>query len=147
MKKLIALLLSVAVVMSFAACGAKTETPATTAAPAAAADNGQVAESTSGLTAPVNLTLAAQEVGTGAYSVAAAVQSVMMKGLPAGSTIDLTTNSPGGVGAPVLVQNEECDLIVSNAGPEAYRGPGDRSRWPRPEDRGRRTKSQKIPLS
>lgn len=73
-----------------------------------------------GLNGPVNLTLAAQEVGTGAYSVAAAIQSAMMKGLPEGSTIDLTTNSPGGVGAPVLIQNEECDLIVSNAGPSQW---------------------------
>lgn len=120
MKKLIALLLSVAVVLSFAACGAKTEPPATTAAPAAAADSSETAGSASGLTSPVNLTLAAQEVGTGAYSVAAAIQSVMMKGLPAGSSIDLTTNSPGGVGAPVLIQNEECDLIVANAGPSQW---------------------------
>ena len=66
------------------------------------------------------MTLAAQELGTGAYSVAAAIQSAMMKGLPEGSTIDLTTNSPGGVGAPVLIQNEECDLIVSNAGPSQW---------------------------
>lgn len=72
------------------------------------------------LTAPVNLTLAAQEVGTGAYSVAAAIQAVMLKELPAGSTIDLTTNSPGGVGAPVLIQNEECDIIVANAGPSQW---------------------------
>ena len=34
------------------------------------------------LTQPVNLTFAAQEVGTGAYSVAAAIQSVLVKGLP-----------------------------------------------------------------
>ncbi len=85
-------------------------------------DDAQTEESVSGegLNGPVNLTLAAQEVGTGAYSVAAAIQSAMMKGLPEGSTIDLTTNSPGGVGAPVLIQNEECDLIVSNAGPSQW---------------------------
>lgn len=123
MKKLISLLLVLAVVMSFAACGAKTEsTPAATqAAPAAsAAADEAAAPAETGLTKPVNLTLAAQEVGTGAYSVAAAIQSAMMKGLPSGSTIDLTTNSPGGVGAPVLIQNEECDLIVSNAGPSQW---------------------------
>ncbi|MBQ6920214.1 MAG: C4-dicarboxylate ABC transporter substrate-binding protein, partial [Synergistaceae bacterium] len=56
------------------------------------------------LTEPVKLIFAAQEVGTGAYSVSAAIQGAMLKGLPAGSTIDLTTNSPGGVGAPVLIQ-------------------------------------------
>lgn len=44
----------------------------------------------------------------------------MMKGLPAGSSIDLTTNSPGGVGAPVLIQNEDCDIIVANAGPSQW---------------------------
>lgn len=73
------------------------------------------------LTAPIQLTFAAQEVGTGAYSVAAALQMVMLKGLPAGSTVDLTTNSPGGVGAPVLINSgEECDVIVSNAGPSKW---------------------------
>lgn len=76
--------------------------------------------SASALEAPVNLTLAAQEVGTGAYNVAAAIQSAMLKGLPEGSTIDLTTNSPGGVGAPVLIENEDCDLIVANAGPSQW---------------------------
>lgn len=76
--------------------------------------------SASALEKPVNLTLAAQEVGTGAYNVAAAIQSAMLKGLPEGSTIDLTTNSPGGVGAPVLIQNEDCDLIVSNVGPSLW---------------------------
>lgn len=76
--------------------------------------------SASALEKPVNLTLAAQEVGTGAYNVAAAIQSAMLKGLPEGSSIDLTTNSPGGVGAPVLIQNEDCDLIVSNVGPSLW---------------------------
>ena len=69
------------------------------------------------LTEPVKLIFAAQEVGTGAYSVSAAIQGAMLKGLPAGSTIDLTTNSPGGVGAPVLIQRKRADLIVANAGP------------------------------
>ncbi len=127
MKKVFALILTLAMVLSLAACGgndqpAVNDTPANTTTPAADAGSGN------GLTGPVNLTFAAQEVGTGAYTVAAAVQSAMLKGLPAGSTIDLTTNSPGGVGAPVLIQNEECDLIVSNAGPSLWsyeRAPGD----------------------
>jgi len=72
------------------------------------------------LTEPVHLTFAAQEVGTGAYSVSAAIQGAMLKGLPAGSTIDLTTNSPGGVGAPVLIQRGRADLIVANAGPSLW---------------------------
>ena len=34
------------------------------------------------LTTPVSLTFAAQEVGTAAYNYAAALQTVMLKGLP-----------------------------------------------------------------
>lgn len=115
MKKVFALLLALSMTLTLAACGS--EEPATEPnASEPAATTGDAGA----LTAPVNLTFAAQEVGTGAYSVAAAVQSVMLKGLPSGSTIDLTTNSPGGVGAPVLIQNEECDVIVSNAGPSLW---------------------------
>ena len=69
---------------------------------------------------PVKLTFAAQEVGTGAYSVSAAIQGVMLKGVPAGSTIDLTTNSPGGVGAPILIQRGRAQIIVANAGPSQW---------------------------
>ena len=37
----------------------------------------------------------------------------MLPELPAGSTIDITTTSPGGVGAPVIVNaGEECDLVI-----------------------------------
>lgn len=72
------------------------------------------------LTEPVKLIFAAQEVGTGAYSVSAAIQGAMLKGLPEGSTIDLTTNSPGGVGAPVLIQRGRASLIVANAGPSLW---------------------------
>ena len=115
-KKISALFLAMLMAMSLMACDQKLEEAPDDS------DDAQTEESVSGegLNGPVNLTLAAQEVGTGAYSVAAAIQSAMMKGLPEGSTIDLTTNSPGGGGAPVLIQNEECDLIVSNAGPSQW---------------------------
>lgn len=73
------------------------------------------------LTNPVELSFAAQEVGTGAYTYAAALQSVMLKTLPEGSKIDITTNSPGGVGAPILINNDETvNLIMSNAGPARW---------------------------
>lgn len=118
MKKAFALILALVMTLSLAACGSdKAEEPAKTD------ESAQIEQSDStstGLASPVNLTFAAQEVGTGAYTVAAALQSAMLKGLPSGSTIDLTTNSPGGVGAPVLIQNEECDVIVSNAGPAQW---------------------------
>lgn len=79
-----------------------------------------VAVATAELTAPVNLTFAAQEVGTAAYNYAAALQTVMLKGLPEGSTINITTTSPGGVGAPIIMQNGACDIVVSNAGPAKW---------------------------
>ena len=69
----------------------------------------------------LKLTFAAQEVGTAAYNYAAALQTVMLKELPKGSSIDITTTSPGGVGAPVIVNNaEECDIVMSNAGPAKW---------------------------
>ena len=79
-----------------------------------------VCVSSAELTEPAKLIFAAQEVGTGAYSVSAAIQGALLKGLPEGSTIDLTTNSPGGVGAPVLIQRGRADLIVGNAGPSLW---------------------------
>ena len=105
-KKISALFLAMLMAMSLMACDQKLEEAPDDS------DDAQTEESVSGegLNGPVNLTLAAQEVGTGAYSVAAAIQSAMMKGLPEGSSIDLTTNSPGGEGAPVLIQNAECEL-------------------------------------
>ncbi|MBQ9432907.1 MAG: hypothetical protein IJU26_01690 [Synergistaceae bacterium] len=42
------------------------------------------------------------------------------QGTPAGSTIDLTTNSTGGVGAPVPIQRKRAGLIVANAGPSLW---------------------------
>ncbi len=126
MKKFISLALVAAMTASLAACGSSSSTTATTAAADSSSETEAAAESeaagseASALTDPVSLTFSAQEVGTGAYTVAAAVQAAMLKGLPEGSTIDLTTNSPGGVGAPVLIQNEECDIIVANVGPSLW---------------------------
>ena len=73
------------------------------------------------LKGPVNLTFAAQEVGTAAYNYATALQTVMLKELPAGSNIAITTTSPGGVGAPIIVDNAaKCDIVMSNAGPAKW---------------------------
>jgi len=89
--------------------------------PAASTPNAEPTTSPEGgLTKPVQLTFAAQEVGTGPYSLAAAIQGVLLKSLPKGSSVDLTTNSPGGVGAPVLINNDECDIIIANAGPSLW---------------------------
>lgn len=69
----------------------------------------------------VTLTFAAQEVGTAAYNYATALQGAMMKGLPAGSTINITTTSPGGVGAPIIVNKAaKCDIVMSNSAPAKW---------------------------
>ena len=72
------------------------------------------------LATPVFLTFATQEVGTAAYNYSAALQAVFEDVLPAGSSIDLATTSPGGVGAPIVLDNGQCDLIMSNAGPAKW---------------------------
>lgn len=86
---------------AFAACGGKEATTAPTEK-------------------KVHLTFATQEVGTGAYQYASAISNVFLKGLPEGSNIDLTTESPGGVGAPIVLENQQCDIIMSNAGPAKW---------------------------
>ncbi len=73
------------------------------------------------LTEPADLTFAAQEVGTAAYNYAAALQTVMLQELPEGSNIAITTTSPGGVGAPIVVNGgAQCDLIMSNSAPAKW---------------------------
>lgn len=71
-------------------------------------------------TGPVQLVFATQEVGTAAYNYAAAIQAVFLETLPEGSSIDLSTTSPGGVGAPIVLENAQCDIIMSNAGPAKW---------------------------
>lgn len=72
--------------------------------------------------APVQLRFAAQEEGTAAYSYAYALQTAMLDALPLGSDIELTEDSPGGVGAPVFLSQGSTDLIMSNSVPakESY---------------------------
>ncbi|MGL5433952.1 MAG: TAXI family TRAP transporter solute-binding subunit [Lachnospiraceae bacterium] len=131
-KKLTALSLSALMVVGLAACGGtKTEAPAaaapsetasdTVAANAAADAAAQVSGGSYELSGAVDLTFAAQDVGTAAYNYAAALQSVMMKELPDGSNINITTTSPGGVGAPIIVNGaSQCDVVMSNAGPAKW---------------------------
>lgn len=102
MKKL---LLMLCLCGTFVACGEKKSEDAATSAAAGK---------------KVHLTFATQEVGTGAYQYASAISNVFLKGLPEGSNIDLTTESPGGVGAPIVLENEQCDIIMSNAGPAKW---------------------------
>ena len=108
-KKLMMVALAAVTVGMLTACGGGTDQKKDAAKPAADANK------------EVKLTFAAQEVGTAAYNYAAALQGVMLKELPKGSKIDITTTSPGGVGAPVIVNNaEEGDIVMSNAGPAKW---------------------------
>lgn len=79
-----------------------------------------IQDETEGLTTPVHLTFATQDVGTGAYQYASAISAAFVEVLPEGSNLDLTTESPGGVGAPIIVNNNQADIIMSNAGPAKW---------------------------
>ena len=122
MKKVFALILTLAMALSLAACGgdngssqpANTDAPANTEAPA---DSGEQSTEISG---NVDLTFAAQEVGTAAYNYAAAIQTAIVKEIP-GANISITTTSPGGVGAPVIVNGgAQCDIVMSNSAPAKW---------------------------
>lgn len=144
-KRLMALSMAAMMAASLAACGSSatssttkaaseaagtTEATATTAAAKETGNDSTTAAATESkgaasytLDKPVNLTFAAQEVGTAAYNYATALQTVMLKELPEGSQINITTTSPGGVGAPVIVNDAaQCDIVVANAVPskESY---------------------------
>ncbi|MCR5085343.1 MAG: TAXI family TRAP transporter solute-binding subunit [Succinivibrionaceae bacterium] len=87
----------------------------------AAAISASAALAVEPLSKPVNLTFAAQEVGTAAYTYATAIQGAMLKGLPQGSNITITTTSPGGVGAPIIVNGAaKCDVVMSNSAPAKW---------------------------
>lgn len=134
MKQVFALGLSAALAMGLTACGSSADETTAAAAPAteaattaaagdtaAASDTEAAASGSYELTSPVTLTFAAQEVGTSAYNYATALQTVMLKELPAGSTINITTTSPGGVGAPIIVNGAaQCDIVVSNPAPAKW---------------------------
>lgn len=69
---------------------------------------------------PVRLTFATQSVGTSGYVYASAFANVFLKGLPKGSAIDISTTSPGGYGSPILIENGEADITLSNSAPALW---------------------------
>ncbi|HCI64145.1 MAG TPA: hypothetical protein DFH97_03780 [Clostridiales bacterium] len=97
MKKVLAMILALAMVLSLAACGSKTETPAAqpAATEAAKTDAAAAEAADTGLTKPVNLTLLSQGAGTDDYITLASEGKVLQENLPAGSTITQETISSG----------------------------------------------------
>ena len=65
-----------------------------------------------------DLTFGTQETGTAGYTYATAIQSVIQK--IDGVQVSLTTNSSGNVSSPVLIQNEDADLTMSNSAPALW---------------------------
>lgn len=130
LKKIMAIGLSAVMAVGLTACGGSEKPAETTQAPAAETTAAAAVEETTAaeagntsfeLTAPVNLTFAAQEVGTAAYNYATALQTVMLKTVPQGSNINITTTSPGGVGAPIIVNGAaQCDIVMSNSAPAKW---------------------------
>lgn len=133
MKKLFSMTLALLMILSLAACG---ETGGSSASSGgAAASSGGTAASSGGAVASsgtaasgdadalpdnIDLTFAAQEVGTAAYNYAAAIQTVLVKEMP-NANISITTTSPGGVGAPVIVNGGvQCDIVMSNSAPAKW---------------------------
>jgi TRAP transporter TAXI family solute receptor len=71
-------------------------------------------------TKPVFLTFATQDVGSAMYTYASAIAGVILPALPQGSNIDVTTTSPGAVGAPIIVEKGDCDLTMGNTAPAKW---------------------------
>lgn len=129
MKKVFAMILALAMVLSLAACGGDKGGDSQTSGGDAqqtqpsggdAQQTEPSGEQSTDVPDKVDLTFAAQEVGTAAYNYAAAIQTVLVKEMP-GANISITTTSPGGVGAPIIVNGgAQCDVVMSNSAPAKW---------------------------
>ncbi len=121
-KKVLALVMTAAMALGLAACSSSGQKApeTTTGAPeqTTAAAAGTEGEKTAGQ--PVQLTFATQDVGTTSYVYASTMANLFTDVFPKGSIIDVTTTSPGGVGAPVILENGQCNIIISNGAPTKW---------------------------
>ena len=65
-----------------------------------------------------DLTFGTQETGTGGYTYATAIQGVIQK--VEGISVSLVTNSSGNVSSPVLIENGDADIVMSNSAPALW---------------------------
>lgn len=124
-KKSAAIGLGALLVLNLAACsdnGSSTAATSETTTASAAGESGAAGDSQGSyqVTAPVDLTFATQDVGTTAYVYASTMANMFTDVFPQGSVIDVTTTSPGGVGAPIVLENGQCNVIISNGAPAKW---------------------------
>lgn len=109
MKKKLSLLLALTLVLG--GCNSQ-KTPASQ--PPAASGDPAVQVSAPAAQEPVDLVFATMDVGTAIYTYSSAIANLLSDYLPAGSTVDLPTTSPGGLGAAYLTADGKSDLIILN---------------------------------
>lgn len=107
MKKLSALIMALLLLLALAGCGQEPETPPKADPAPAETPADTPAE-------PQDLVFATMDVGTAIYTYSSAIANILADYLPAGSTVDLPTTSPGGLGAAYLVAEGKSDLIILN---------------------------------
>ena len=103
MKKTISLLL---VLLLLTGCGQNSET--SEGAQSSVGSGSAIEEK------PLDLVFATMDVGTAIYTYSSAIANLLPDYLPEGSTIDLPTTSPGGLGAAYLIAEGKSDLIILN---------------------------------
>lgn len=120
-KKVLAMGMTAVMALGLTACSSSSGNSSTTQA---TAQTGEAVsgskEGEAGKGQPVELTFATQDVGTTAYVYASTMANLFTDAFPKGSVIDVTTTSPGGVGAPVILENGQCSIIISNGAPARW---------------------------
>lgn len=114
-KKVFALVMTAFMAFSLSACSSNSKSDAGTEEKSKTEAAGTEGKSVEGK--PVELTFATQDVGTTSYVYASTMANLFTDAFPDGSVIDVTTTSPGGVGAPIILENGECNIVISNGAP------------------------------
>lgn len=105
MKRFIVLLLVLTLVLTLSACSTQEESPKPTANTHSGSQNTEKA---------VHLSFASPGTGTGMYTITALMIPFIKESLPKGSVVDHTTNSPGGYGATILIEQGGANFTVGN---------------------------------